>query len=135
LNNEQAEITQGTQIATQTESESGGTTTEYVEAVLALRVTPQITPDDKLILELEVSDDSPVGGGSDDINTKTASTKLIVDDGETLVLGGVRKLERSDRESKVPGAGDVPILGWLFKNKYKSTTKNELLIFIRPKIM
>lgn len=135
LNNEQAEITQGTQIATQTESESGGTTTEYVEAVLSLRVTPQITPNDKLILELEVSDDSPVGGGSDDINTKTASTKLIVDDGETLVLGGVRKLDRSNQESKVPGAGDVPILGWLFKNKYKSTTKNELLIFIRPKIM
>jgi type IV pilus assembly protein PilQ len=134
LNNEQAEITQGTQIATQTESESGGTTTEYVEAVLSLNVTPQITPDDKLILELEVSDDSPVPG-SDNINTKTASTKLIVDDGETLVLGGVRTLERADRESKVPGVGDVPILGWLFKNKYKSTTKNELLIFIRPKIM
>lgn len=134
LNNERAEITQGTQIATQTESESGGTTTEYVEAVLALRVTPQITPDDKLILELEVSDDSQVGS-SDDISTKTASTKLIVDDGETLVLGGVRKIERNRQEGKVPGIGDIPILGWLFKKEYKRKNKDELLIFIRPKIM
>ncbi|MFP4167253.1 MAG: type IV pilus secretin PilQ [Desulfonatronovibrionaceae bacterium] len=133
LNNEEAEIVQGTQIRADTESESGGTTVEYVEAVLSLKVTPQITPDDKLILELEVSDDSPAGDG--DIETKSAQTKLIVDDGETLVLGGVRKIERNEDESKVPGIGDVPLLGWLFKSEYKQDRKDELLIFIRPTIM
>ncbi len=134
LNNQKAEVVQGTKIATKTESESGGTTTEYVEATLKLSVTPQITPDNKLILTLEISDDSPVPGG-EDIETRRASTKLIVNDGETIVIGGVQKITESETYNKVPGLGDIPILGWLFKNKTKIKNKNELLIFIRPKIL
>ncbi len=135
LNNEQAEITQGTQIATSGKAEGGGTTTEYVEAALSLKVTPQITPDDKLLLDLDITNDTPVGGGSKNINTKATKTKLIVDNGETLVIGGVREISKTRNESKVPGLGDVPGLGWLFKSEEKSHNKNELLIFIRPKII
>ncbi len=134
LNNQKAEVVKGTQIATKTESESGGTTTEYVEAVLKLSVTPQITPDNKLILTLEISDDSPVPGG-EDIETKKISTKLIVNDGETIVIGGVQKVTEDELYHKVPGLGDIPILGWLFKSKAKKQNKEELLIFIRPKIL
>ncbi|MFO7818535.1 MAG: type IV pilus secretin PilQ [Thermodesulfobacteriota bacterium] len=134
LNNEGAEITQGRQIATKAESESGGTTTEYVTAALSLKVTPQITPDNKMILQLDISDDSKVAG-SDDIDTKTTKTKLIVDDGETLVIGGVKQISRTRQDNKVPGLSEVPLLGWLFKSEYQDKQKNELLIFIRPKIL
>jgi type IV pilus assembly protein PilQ len=134
LNNQQAQITQGTKIATKTESESGGTTTEYVEATLSLTVTPQITPDDKLILDLQITDDSPVAGG-EDIETRSANTKLIVDDKETIVLGGVHEITETNNRNSVPGVSRVPLLGWLFKNKQKRMDKRELLIFIQPKIL
>jgi type IV pilus assembly protein PilQ len=134
LNNQQAQITQGTKIATKTESESGGTTTEYVEATLSLTVTPQITPDDKLILDLQITDDSPVAGG-EDIETRSANTKLIVDDKETIVLGGVHELTETNNQNSVPGVSRVPLLGWLFKNKQRRMDKRELLIFIQPKIL
>lgn len=132
LNNQQAEITQGTKIAVPAESESGGTTIEYKDALLKLTVTPQITPDNKVILDLDISDDSPKG---DDIETKTAKTKLIVEDGETIVIGGVRKLTDNKSQTRVPGLHRIPLLGWLFKNDYKNVSKQELLIFIRPKIL
>lgn len=134
LNNQQAEVVQGTKIATKAESESGGTTTQYTEATLKLSVLPQITPDNKLILDLNISDDSPVPGG-EDIETKSTKTKLIVNDGETIVIGGVQQVTESTAQSKVPGMANIPILGWFFKNKYKSREKRELLIFIRPKIL
>jgi type IV pilus assembly protein PilQ len=127
-------MTQGTMIATKAESESGGTTTEYVEAVLDLSVTPQITPNNKLILDLDISDDSPVPGG-EDIETRTAKTKLIVDNGETIVIGGVQQVTETRNERKVPGVGEIPLLGWLFKSKFNNREKRELLIFIRPKII
>ncbi|MDK2921824.1 MAG: type pilus assembly protein PilQ [Desulfonauticus sp.] len=132
LNNQKAEITQGTKIAVSTESESGGTTVEYKDALLRLTVTPQITPDNKVILDLDISDDSPK---EDDIETKTAKTKLIVEDGETIVIGGVRKLTDNKSQTRVPGLHRIPLLGWLFKNDYKNVSKQELLIFIRPKIL
>ncbi len=132
LNNQQAEITQGTKIAVPAESESGGTTIEYKDALLKLTVTPQITPDNKVILDLDISDDSPKG---DDIETKTAKTKLIVEDGETIVIGGVRKLTDNKSQTRVPGLHRIPLLEWLFKNDYKNVSKQELLIFIRPKIL
>jgi type IV pilus assembly protein PilQ len=134
LNNQKAQMTQGTMIATKAESESGGTTTEYVEAVLDLSVTPQITPNNKLILDLDISDDSPVPGG-EDIETRTAKTKLIVDNGETIVIGGVQQVTETRNERKVPGVGEIPLLGWLFKSKFNNREKRELLIFIRPKII
>ncbi|MFW6055614.1 MAG: type IV pilus secretin PilQ [Thermodesulfobacteriota bacterium] len=132
LNNVRAEMTQGTRIATQAESESGGTTTEFVDATLKLSVLPQITPDRKIILDLDISDDNPAG---DDIETRSARTKLMVDNEETIVIGGVQQLTEREDGSKVPGAGNIPLLGWLFKNKNIQNDKRELLIFIHPTIL
>ena len=134
LNNNRAEIQQGTKLATATESESGGTTTEYEEAVLKISVLPQITPDNKLILDLEISDDSPKSDGRD-IDTKQTKTKMMVSDRETIVIGGVQKTTETSGTNQIPGLGDVPGLGWLFKNTYDAKSKAELLIFIQPRIM
>ncbi len=132
LNNNRAEIKQGTKVAYAAESESGGTKTEYKEAVLSLSVQPQITPDDKLILELDISDDVPVGN---DISTRSTKTKMIVRNNETLVIGGVRKSTGKNSEDRIPGFADIPGVGWLFKNKTIDHHKEELLIFIRPTIL
>ena len=134
LNNNRAEIQQGTKLATATESSSGGTTTEYEEAVLRISVLPQITPDNKLILDLEINDDSPKSDGRD-IDTKQTKTKMMVNDRETIVIGGVQKTTETTGSNKVPGIGDIPGLGWLFKNTYDSKSKAELLIFIQPRIL
>ncbi|MBU4524185.1 MAG: type IV pilus secretin PilQ [Desulfomicrobium sp.] len=134
LNNNRAEIQQGTKLATATESESGGTTTEYEEAVLKISVLPQITPDNMLILDLEISDDSPKSDGRD-IDTKQTKTKMMVSNGETIVIGGVQKSTETTGKNQIPGLGDVPALGWLFKNTYDTKSKAELLIFIQPRIM
>jgi type IV pilus assembly protein PilQ len=134
LNNNRAEIQQGTKLATATESESGGTTTEYEEAVLKISVLPQITPDNKLILDLEISDDSPKSDGRD-IDTKQTKTKMMVSDRETIVIGGVLKTTETSGTNQIPALGDVPGLGWLFKNTYDATSKAELLIFIQPRII
>lgn len=134
LNNNRAEIQQGTKLATATESESGGTTTEYEEAVLKISVLPQITPDNKLILDLEISDDSPKSDGRD-IDTKQTKTKMMVSDRETIVIGGVQKTTDTTGTNQIPGLGDVPGLGWLFKNTFDTKSKAELLIFIHPRIM
>lgn len=137
LNNNRAEILQGTKLATSGESESGGTTTEYEEAVLRISVLPQITPDNKLILDIEIEDDSPVSDvtGSRDIDTKSAKTKMMVDDRETIVIGGVLKTTEETGKSQIPGLGNIPGLGWLFKNKYDKIGKTELLVFIQPRII
>ncbi len=134
LNNQQAEVIQGTKIATKTESQSGGTTTQYQDAVLKLSVLPQITPDNNLILDIKISDDSPVPGG-EDIETKSASTKLMVKDGETIVIGGVQQITESREQQRVPILSKIPIIGNVFKNRFKNQEKRELLIFIRPKIL
>lgn len=134
LNNNRAEIQQGTKLATATESESGGTTTEYEEAVLKISVLPQITPDNKLILDLEISDDSPKSDGRD-IDTKQTRTKMMVGDRETIVIGGVQKTTETKGVNQIPGLGDVPGLGWLFKNTFDTKSKAELLIFIQPRIL
>ncbi|WP_457572286.1 type IV pilus secretin PilQ [Desulfovulcanus sp.] len=135
LNNQRAEIIQGTKIATTAESNSGGTTVEYKDATLKLSVLPQVTPDNKLILDIDIRDDSPVAGGGGDIETKSTKTKLIVNDGETIVIGGVKKISQTTADTRVPLLADIPVLGWLFKNKYKGESQQELLIFIRPKIL
>jgi type IV pilus assembly protein PilQ len=105
-----------------------------VDATLKLAVTPQITPDNTLILELDISDDSPVPDG-EDIETRSLQTRLFVDNDQTVVIGGVQQLNQSNIEDRVPGLARIPLLGWLFKNKYKTRTKRELLIFIRPHIL
>lgn len=137
LNNQEAEMVQGTKISTLSESESGGTTVEYTSATLNLTVTPQITPNNKIILDLNISDDSvaPGGGKNPDIETRKTNTKVIVDDKETIVLGGVREITQTSRMNKVPWFADIPVFGWLFKNELKKKDTRELLIFIRPKIL
>lgn len=131
LNNQRAEIEQGTRIAIQVADERG-TRTEYLDAVLKLSVLPQITPDNKLILDLEIRDDNPIG---QNVETKTTRTRLMVDNGQTLVLGGVLKATEERLEDRVPGLADIPALGWLFKSRLTRARNQELLIFIRPSIL
>lgn len=131
LNNQRAVIEQGTRIAIQVTDERG-TRTDFEDAVLRLSVLPQITPDDKLILDLEIRDDTPDG---QNIDTKTTSTRLIVDNGQTLVLGGLLKSDQVRQENRVPGLGELPGLGWLFRSRLDTSRNQELLIFIRPNIL
>lgn len=134
---QKATIEQGTEIPYQEASSSGATTVSFKSATLSLAVTPQITPDDKVIMDLEVKKDSvgTVFGGVPSIDTRKVTTQILVDNGETAVLGGIyEQTERNDVD-KVPGFGDLPVLGGLFRNTTKQDDKTELLIFITPKIL
>ena len=135
----QATISSGVQIPYQQATSSGATSTAFVSATLSLQVTPQITPDDHVNLKVEASQDTPganLGGGTvPSINSKKVSTEVLVENGGTVVIGGVFTQDLSEGESKVPLLGDIPILGWLFKTNAKSDNREELLIFITPKIM
>lgn len=131
-------IKSGSEVAFQEASSSGATTTSFKEAVLELSVTPQITPDDRVILDLNVKQDSIgslVFGGEPTIDITELETQVLVDNGETLVLGGIFQMTTNDSENKVPLLGDLPFLGRAFKNTVKSQEKQEILIFITPKIL
>ncbi|MEY4762443.1 MAG: hypothetical protein RLZZ200_2299 [Pseudomonadota bacterium] len=141
-NQKEAVISQGTEIPYQQSASSGAATVQFKEAVLSLRVTPLITPDNRLILDLNVKKDSVgkvlVSSGGINvpaIDTSSLSTSVLVGDGQTVVLGGILQTERRDSEKKVPGLGDVPVLGHLFKSQSKVNNKGELLIFVTPKIL
>ncbi len=130
-------IEQGTELPYQTASASGATSITFRKANLKLEVTPQITPDGSMVLEVDVNRDSvgqitPAGYA---INTKHVKTQVRVEDGGTVVLGGI--YEETDRrdELKVPALGDVPLLGWLFKNRNQAGRKTELLIFLTPRVV
>jgi len=130
-------IKSGQDIPYQEASSSGATTTDFVEAVLSLEVTPQITPDDKIIMDLQVNQDS-VGQDTDAgpaINTNSVSTQVLVGNGETVVLGGTFESNNSTTITKTPFLGDIPYLGRLFKRTQVSEDRSELLIFITPKII
>jgi type IV pilus assembly protein PilQ len=110
--------------------------------VLSLHVTPQITPDNRIILDLDVKKDSVgtvvvTSGGANvpSIDTREVKTQVLVNDGQTVVLGGILETEHRDNEKKVPYIGDIPVLGILFKNTTKVAKKDELLIFVTPKIL
>ncbi len=137
-NQHEAVIESGVQIPYQEASSSGATSVSFQDAVLSLRVTPQITPDDRIIMDLEVNQDtvsSTVVNGTPAINTRNVSTQVLVQNGETVVLGGV--YTSSDRKSidRTPFFGDLPYVGFLFKRTATDATKSELLIFITPKIL
>ncbi|MGD9388220.1 MAG: type IV pilus secretin PilQ, partial [Gammaproteobacteria bacterium] len=141
-NQKEALIEQGVEIPYQESSASGATATQFKQAVLSLTVTPQITPDDRIILDLEVTQDtvgefvpSGTGGLVPSIDTRRVVTQVLVNDGETVVLGGIFETERRDEESKVPILGDIPGLGRLFKRTNAISNKRELLIFVTPKIL
>jgi len=136
-----AVISQGTEIPYLTAAASGATTITFKPAVLELSVTPRITPDDKIIMDLEVKKDT-VGavigtstGTIPSIDTKKVSTQVLVDNGDTVVLGGIFEQETRTTTTKVPLLGDLPIVGYLFKKTQKQDDKTELLIFVTPKIV
>lgn len=139
-NGEAAEISQGTQIPYQTTSQQG-TETKFIAATLALKVKPVINPDNSMILEIEVSNDSvgstvAVGVGSaPSINTKKAKTKVLVKNGETTVIGGIFIETETESEVGIPLLRSIPILGHLFKSTRKNKDKTELMIFITPRIV
>ncbi|MGB1799266.1 MAG: type IV pilus secretin PilQ [Gammaproteobacteria bacterium] len=137
-NQNEATIESGVQIPFQEASSSGATSTSFQDAVLALTVTPQITPEDSIIMDLQVSQDSLSGtsvNGVPAINTRSVTTQVLVDNGETVVLGGV--YTSTDRKSvdRTPFFGDLPYVGFLFKRTDIDSSKSELLIFITPKIL
>jgi type IV pilus assembly protein PilQ len=141
-NQKQATIMQGVEIPYQQSASSGATSISFKNAVLQLQVTPQITPDNRIILDLDVRDDE-VGqvvvesGGVNvpAIDTREVTTQVLVNDGQTVVLGGILTTQASNVVNKVPWLGDIPILGTFFKNTNRTNNKDELLIFVTPKII
>jgi type IV pilus assembly protein PilQ len=141
-NQKEARIEQGVEIPYQESASSGATTTQFKKAVLSLTVTPQITPDDNIIMDLLVSKDnvgkltpSAQGGLVPSIDTRSIQTQVLVRDGQTVVLGGIYETERREIETKVPFLGDIPGVGFLFRSTTNTTSKAELLIFVTPRIL
>ncbi len=134
---QKATIEQGTQIPYQQASSSGATNVAFIAAALSLNVTPRITPDGRVAMDLEIKNDSvgQVFNGVPSIDTNRINTQLLVDDGETAVLGGIYKIDNTTSESKVPGFGDLPWIGNLFKSTDRTENKSELLIFITPRVL
>ncbi len=133
----EALIEKGVEIPYQLATSSGATAVEFKKAVLGLRVTPHITPDDRIIMDLEVSKDS-VGNlfaGVPSINTQNVGTQVLVDNGETVVLGGVYEEENREDIDRVPFLGELPYFGNFFRRTETKRDKGELLIFITPKIL
>ena len=137
LNNQEATITQGTQIAYQTTAD-GTTTTEFKEAALSLTVTPSIIGDGNVLLDIKVNNDAPVEvAGSDEPGIKTNSivTKLLISDGDIVVIGGIKKNSISNVDEKSASAGELRIIGNVSKDKDVSSVLDELLIFIAPRVI
>ena len=138
-NQKEATIEQGAEIPYQQATSSGATNVSFKKAVLSLKVTPQITPDDRIIMDLEVNKDSPDFAnqvlGVPPINTQKVTTQVLVDNGETVVLGGVYQQTKSHQINRVPFFGDLPVVGALFRHRFSQDDKSELLIFVTPKIV
>ena len=131
-----ATISAGTEIPYSTVS-AAGTVVQFKPALLSLIVTPKITPDDKVNMKVTLTQDTvgAVFGGIPSINTKKVDTQVLVENGGTLVIGGVYTQTESESKNSVPLLADIPLLGWFFKNETKSREKRELLVFITPKIL
>ncbi|MGB4059258.1 MAG: type IV pilus secretin PilQ [Burkholderiaceae bacterium] len=132
-----AVIEQGVEYPYQTTAPNGGTTISFKKAGLKLEVTPQITPEGNIILDVEVNKDSPgeILSGARAINTKRVQTQVLVENGGTVVIGGIFESVESDGETKVPFFGDLPVMGNLFKTRNKTANKSEMLVFITPKVI
>ncbi len=138
---QKATVASGSQIPYQS-AEGGGanavSTTEFIDATLSLDVTPSITPDGKVQMELNITSDSPgnpTPTGQLTINKNQINTNVLVDNGETVVLGGIFEQETRNAQTKVPFLGDIPYVGRLFRKDLKSDNKRELLIFVTPRIV
>lgn len=133
-----ASVNSGSQIPYQSDTGGGATSTSFINATVGLTVTPQITPDDRIILDLDVTNNSrgdPTPGGPPAIDTESIQTQVIVNDGETLVLGGLYQTRTDLIQLKTPVLGDLPLIGRMFRNSARTNDKDELLIFITPKII
>lgn len=136
-NQSTATIEQGVEIPYQEASSSGATSVSFKKAVLSMEVTPQITPDEHVVVDLKVHQDTvgQVFGDIPSINTRAVQTKVLVESGQTIVLGGVHEETNLSSTTKVPVLGDLPVVGRLFRKTHKSDNKRELLIFVTPKII
>ncbi|MFQ3264495.1 MAG: type IV pilus assembly protein PilQ [Colwellia sp.] len=137
-NQKEAYIEQGVEIPYQEAASSGATATQFKKAVLSLKVTPHITPDDKIILDLVITQDTIsdiTSGLAPAIDTQRIGTQVLVNNGETIVLGGIYQQAIISTISKVPVLGDIPYLGWLFRSSSQLNEKKELLIFVTPRIV
>jgi type IV pilus assembly protein PilQ len=141
-NQKQATILQGTEIPYTESASSGATTVQFKNAVLSLKVTPLVTPDNRVILDIDVADDTvgsnvttAQGGSVPSIDTREITTQVLVNDGQTVVLGGILETVKTKSADKVPLLGDIPVLGYLFKTTTNINNKTELLIFLTPKIL
>jgi type IV pilus assembly protein PilQ len=132
-----ATIESGVEIPFQEATSSGATSTSFKDAVLSLEVTPQITPDDRIIMELNVKQDTvgQVFNGVPSINTNEIETEVLVDNGQTVVLGGIFQTDKNVSTTKTPFLGDLPYVGRLFRRDIERDDKQELLIFITPRII
>jgi type IV pilus assembly protein PilQ len=132
-----ATIESGVEVPYLQASSSGATSVAFKKAVLSLVVTPQITPEDSVTMKVAVTQDSVgnIYAGVPSINTKKVDTQVLVENGGTVVIGGVYTQDESDSTQSVPGLGDIPVLGWLFKQNIQAKSKKELLVFITPKIL
>lgn len=133
----QAHIEQGVEIPYLTASSSGATTVSFKKAVLSIEVTPHITPDDRVIMDLKVNNDTvgDIFAGIPSIDTREVGTQVLVNNGDTVVLGGIYEQVSRDEVDKVPFLGDIPLIGYFFRHTLESDQKRELLIFVTPKIL
>jgi type IV pilus assembly protein PilQ len=133
----QAHIEQGVEIPYLTASSSGATTVEFKKAVLSIEVVPQITPDDRVIMDLSVNNDTvgDIFEGIPSIDTREVATQVLVNNGDTVVLGGIYEQVQRNEVDKVPFLGDIPLIGYFFRHTLDSDEKRELLIFVTPKIL
>lgn len=136
-NQREATIESGTEIPYLEASSSGATSVSFKKAVLSLKVTPQITPDKRIIMDLRVNKDSvgTIFSGIPSIDTNNLITQVLVENGETVVLGGVYETSETNNRGSIPLLGDIPMIGVLFRNKTKTQKKKELLVFITPQII
>ena len=133
----EARIEQGVEIPYLSASSSGATQVEFKKAVLSIEVTPQITPDDRVIMDLRVNNDTvgDVFAGIPSIDTREVATQVLVNNGDTVVLGGIYEQIKRDEVDKVPFLGDIPVIGYFFRHTLESDERRELLIFVTPKIL
>jgi type IV pilus assembly protein PilQ len=139
LDNKEAKIEQGQSIPYQTTSATG-TQVQFIDAKLALTVTPHVTPDNKIFMKIAATKNAPDtsllgAGGQPSIRKNETTTEILLSDGETAVIGGILTIDRGYTTQKVPFFGDLPLIGWLFKQKSTRDNKTELLIFITPKVI
>jgi type IV pilus assembly protein PilQ len=135
LNHKTAKISQGQQIPYQNTTATTGAVTAFVAATLSLEVTPHINANGTIVMKIDAKNDAPGTGSPPPINTKQATTELLLKDGETTVIGGIFVDSETDGDDGVPYLMDVPLLGNLFRSSAKSKSKSELLIFVTPRIL